>query len=78
MVTSQTPPPQFSPPNVAGFVVAQQATTTPRDDVAEAEARVIAKLRALMRDGRGSMMITVMPGSVQFWRVLPDGRSEIG
>ena len=68
--STATPAPTFSAPTVS--------TTQVNSPTAEAEERVIAKLRALLRDGRGSMMITVQPGQVQFWKVLPDGRSEIG
>lgn len=67
--TTATYPPTFSEPTVS---------TTRNTAAEEVEARLIAKLRALLRDGRGSMMITVQPGQVQFWKVLPDGRSEIG
>lgn len=78
MTTSQTPAPQFSAPTVSGPAIAPQAYATRRDGVAEAEARLLDKFRALLREGRGTLQVTVTPGVVQFFRLQPDGRLEIG
>lgn len=79
MTITTTRPPQFSAPTLSAPAAAAlgQAAALPKDHDA-VEARVIEKLRALLRDGRGSMMITVTPGAVQFFRFQPDGRMEIG
>ena len=76
-MVNSTPPPTFTAPTVAG-VVAQNGPATPPQALTDTEARLVSKLRALLVAGRGSLMVTVAPGSVQFWRVLPDGRSELG
>ena len=68
-----TPAPAWTSPTIT-----PHAPATRPNYVAEAEERIIAKFRAMLREGRGSMQITVSPGAVHFWRVLPDGRSEIG